>query len=141
MLHVEHVSTHKQIEDAFTVRKIVFVEEQQVPIDEEIDQYEETADHFVLYDNETPIGAGRFRSSENKGKFERICVLSSYRGTGSGALLMNEIEKFAIKKGFKTLKLNAQVHALSFYEKLGYHITSDEFLDAGIPHKSMEKHI
>ena len=141
MLHVEHVSTQQQKDDAFAVRKLVFVDEQQVPLEEEIDQHEEHSEHFVLYNGETPVGAGRFRSVDSKGKFERICVLSSHRGNGSGALLMTEIEKYAVKNGYTTLKLNAQTHALSFYEKLGYHITSDEFLDAGIPHKSMEKHM
>ncbi|MGD7045311.1 GNAT family N-acetyltransferase [Jeotgalibacillus proteolyticus] len=141
MLQIVHVSTEKEKEDAMSVRKQVFVTEQQVPVEEEIDQYDPSSDHFVLYDQSSPIGAGRFRMIEEAGKIERICVLASHRGTGAGALIMQGIEAFAEKKGIGKLKLNAQSHALLFYEKLGYHITSDEFLDAGIPHKSMEKTI
>lgn len=141
MMKVIHVVTDQQKEDAYSVRKLVFVEEQQVPVEEELDDFDHTADHFVLYDENKPVGAGRFRVADGKGKLERICILSSYRGKGAGAFIMKEIEKHAADNGFSTLKLNAQTHALSFYEKLGYHITSDEFLDAGIPHKSMEKTI
>ncbi|MDG5473019.1 GNAT family N-acetyltransferase [Jeotgalibacillus sp. ET6] len=141
MLQIVHVTTEQQKEDAMSVRKQVFVAEQQVPVEEEIDQYDPSSDHFVLYDQNHPIGAGRFRMIEETGKVERICVLSSHRGSGAGVLIMQGIEEFAEKKGIGRLKLNAQSHALLFYEKLGYHITSDEFLDAGIPHKSMEKNI
>ncbi|KIL47439.1 GNAT family N-acetyltransferase [Jeotgalibacillus campisalis] len=141
MLQIVHVSTDKEKEDALFVRKQVFVDEQQVPIEDEIDHYDPESDHFVLYEQNSPVGAGRFRLVEESGKIERICVLSSHRGTGAGAAIMQGIEAFAENKGIQTLRLNAQSHALSFYEKLGYHITSDEFLDAGIPHKSMVKKI
>ncbi|PPA72304.1 GNAT family N-acetyltransferase [Jeotgalibacillus proteolyticus] len=131
----------KQKEDAFSVRRLVFVEEQKVPVEEELDAFDEVCDHFVLYDHLEPVGAGRFRSLEGNGKVERICVIPSYRKKGAGAQLMKAIEEHAIQNGYPALKLNAQTHALSFYERLGYHITSDEFLDAGIPHKSMEKYL
>lgn len=52
---------------------------------------------------------------------------------------MNGIEQFALEKGLQKLKLNAQTHAIPFYGKLGYEVVSDEFLDAGIPHKTMVK--
>lgn len=138
-MKVVHISTEQDKQIAFAVRKAVFVEEQGVPEAEELDDLDQTSEHFLLYDAAKPIGAGRFRSYENAGKFERICILSSYRGKGAGSFIMKEIEKFAEINGFKTLKLNAQTQALSFYEKLGYRITSEEFLDAGIPHRAMEK--
>jgi len=52
--------------------------------------------------------------------------------------LMDEIIRYAKETGAKKVKLNAQTQALPFYEKLGFTVTSDEFLDAGIPHKAME---
>ena len=133
------VSNKKQLEDAFFIRKTVFVDEQNVPVEEEIDQYEENAKHFVLYKEEVPIAAGRFRVVDGYGKVERICVLKEARGTGAGREIMNRIEAFAAEKGLEKVKLNAQTHAIPFYEQLGYEVVSDEFLDAGIPHRTMIK--
>ncbi|NUK28809.1 GNAT family N-acetyltransferase [Parageobacillus sp. VR-IP] len=126
--------------DALLVRRIVFIEEQRVPEEEEIDEFEQEAMHFVLYDGEKPVGAGRFRLIDNGlGKIERICVLPSYRGRGAGKLIMETIEQFAKKQGVPKVKLNAQTHAEPFYQKLGYQTVSDVFMDAGIPHVTMVK--
>ncbi|MBS4172071.1 GNAT family N-acetyltransferase [Bacillus sp. FJAT-49736] len=138
-MNIVKVTSEDELQDAFQIRKIVFVEEQKVPEEEEIDQYEKDAAHFVLYDEGKPIGAGRFRIVDEKGKVERICVLSSYRGKGAGKVIMEAIEQYASENNLKKLKLNAQTHAIPFYEKLNYEIISGEFLDAGIPHKTMEK--
>lgn len=54
---------------------------------------------------------------------------------------MNKIEEYALNNGAPALKLNAQTQAIPFYSKLGYEVISDEFLDAGIPHKTMIKHL
>ncbi|MFC4184231.1 GNAT family N-acetyltransferase [Saccharococcus thermophilus] len=126
--------------DALLVRRIVFIEEQQVSEEEEIDEFEQEATHFVLYDDGKPIGAGRFRIVDHGlGKIERICVLPQYRGRGAGKLIMEAIERFAKQQGVSKLKLNAQTHAESFYEKLGYKTVSDVFMEAGIPHVTMVK--
>jgi predicted GNAT family N-acyltransferase len=125
--------------DAVTVRRKVFVEEQQVPEEEEIDQFESESTHFVLYDEGLPVGAGRFRTIDGIGKIERICVLPHYRSRGAGRLIMESIEQFAKEKGIAKAKLNAQTHAEQFYQKLGYETVSDIFMDAGIPHVTMVK--
>lgn len=138
-MHVKIVENEQELQDAYSVRKTVFVEEQNVSVEEEIDEHEESATHFVLYDSATPIGAGRFRVLDGIGKVERICVLKDYRGTGAGKVVMNGIEQFADGQGIGSLKLNAQTHAIPFYSKLGYEVVSEEFLDAGIPHKTMKK--
>ena len=136
------VQNQQQLEEAFLIRKKVFVEEQNVPLEEEIDQYEEEATHFLLYTNQDqPIGAGRFRVIDEIGKVERICVLTEQRGIGAGKHIMEGIEAYAHEAGINKLKLNAQTHAISFYEKLGYEIVSEEFLDAGIPHRTMVKQL
>jgi len=135
------VRTDKELEDAFYVRKTVFVEEQHVPMEEEIDEFEQESVHFVLYDdNQNPIGAGRYRSFDEYGKVERICILKDSRKGGAGKAVMNKIEEYAKSKGAPALKLNAQTQAIPFYSKLGYEVLSqEEFLDAGIPHKTMYK--
>ncbi|MDR6124522.1 putative GNAT family N-acyltransferase [Bacillus sp. SLBN-46] len=133
------VENQKELEDAFSIRKTVFVEEQNVPLEEEIDQFEDEAVHFVLYNDDFPIGAGRFRVVDGYGKVERICVLKEARKTGAGNAIMNGIEEHALEQGLHKLKLNAQTQAIPFYARLGYEIVSEEFLDAGIPHKTMMK--
>jgi predicted GNAT family N-acyltransferase len=138
-MEVKIVSNEEQLKDAYLVRKIVFVEEQQVPVEEEIDQYESDAVHFVLYQDSQPTGAGRFRLVDGYGKVERICVLKERRTGGSGKAIMNKIEEYAKQKGINKLKLNAQTHAIPFYSKLNYEVVSEEFLDAGIPHRTMVK--
>lgn len=139
-MNVKIAATNKEREDAYSVRTKVFIDEQNVPAEEEIDQYEDESTHFVLYDDShSPIGAGRFRILDGIGKVERICVLASAREKGAGISIMNAIHEFAGSKGIRKLKLNAQVYAIPFYEKLGYQTVSDEFLDAGIPHKAMVK--
>lgn len=131
--------TDEQLQDAFNVRTTVFVNEQKVPAELEIDDLEKEATHFVLYDGEHPVGAGRFRQVDHFGKVERICVLREYRKHGAGMSLMRAIEDYAKDFDLGSLKLNAQISAIPFYEKLGYTVVSDEFMDAGIPHKAMEK--
>ncbi|OAS88999.1 MULTISPECIES: GNAT family N-acetyltransferase [Metabacillus] len=139
-MNVKQVTTKDQLEDAYSVRRTVFVDEQQVPEEEEIDQFEDDATHIVLYDNEVPVGAARLRVLDGIGKLERICVLSSSRKNGAGKLLVNKLEEIAIEQGVSKLKLNAQTHAIPFYERLGYETVSDIFMDAGIPHVTMIKH-
>jgi predicted GNAT family N-acyltransferase len=138
---VKIVETQKELEDAYSVRKTVFVDEQDVPLDEEIDAYEDEAEHFVMYHEGSPIAAGRFRFVDGYGKVERICVLQEARKTGAGKAIMNAIEKYAREKDIHKLKLNAQTHAIPFYAGLGYEIVSEEFMDAGIPHKTMVKEL
>ncbi|AMX83278.1 acetyltransferase [Geobacillus subterraneus] len=127
-------------EDALHVRRLVFIEEQNVPEEEEIDAFEQESSHLVLYDGEKPVAAGRLRFiDEGVGKIERICVLPSYRGCGAGRMVMEAIERLAKTKGAKKVKLNAQTHAEPFYKKLGYEVVSGVFMDAGIPHVTMVK--
>ncbi|MEK3887354.1 GNAT family N-acetyltransferase [Bacillus sp. FSL K6-3431] len=139
MQKVVKVTTEQQLQDAFKVRMKVFVEEQNVPSELEIDDLEAEATHFVLYNDDRPGGAGRFRVVENIGKVERICVLKDDRKAGAGARIMNAIEEYASSLQLQSLKLNAQTSAIAFYERLGYKVISEEFMDAGIPHKTMIK--
>ncbi|MGE6516169.1 GNAT family N-acetyltransferase [Lysinibacillus sphaericus] len=142
MYTVKIVDTQKEHDDAFTVRKKVFVEEQGVPLHLECDAEDATATHFIMYENHEPVGAARLRGVENDtAKIERVCILQTQRGKKLGALIMQEMEKHASSINKKKLKLHAQSYAIPFYEKLGYTVTSPEFMDAGIPHRAMEKSI
>ena len=142
MFLVKIVETKKEHDDAFAVRTKVFVEEQGIPLHLEYDEYDATATHFVMYEDDKAVGAARIRIVENDiAKIERVSILQSQRGKKLGALLMKEIEKHAITIPIKKLKLHAQSYAVPFYEKLGFTVTSPEFMDADIPHRAMEKSI
>jgi predicted GNAT family N-acyltransferase len=136
---VRIASTKKERDDAFRVRMEVFVEEQHVPPEEELDAHDETAIHFVGYIEDTAVAASRLRFVDNYGKLERICVLASQRGKDFGKLIIDEMENVITSKGYKHAKLHAQEHAEAFYKKLGYETVSDTFMDAGIPHVAMTK--
>ncbi|PFZ10212.1 GNAT family N-acetyltransferase [Bacillus pseudomycoides] len=140
-MQAQIVQTDQQLRDAFSVRKQVFVEEQHVSAEEEYDQFEEIAKHVVIYADDIPVGAGRFRIAQGIGKMERICVLSSHRKKGIGKIIIDALEAYAKEESLPKLKLHAQTHAESFYKKLGYETVSDVFMEADIPHVVMIKEI
>ncbi|MFA9557262.1 GNAT family N-acetyltransferase [Evansella sp. AB-rgal1] len=135
------VTTKEQLEDAYTVRRTVFIEEQGVPEEIEIDSHEKDSIHFVVYDGDLAVGAGRLRFVDGYGKAERVCVMKEYRKKGVGYLLMKKMEEKALGEGKHELKLNAQTHAEAFYNRIGYETVSDLFYDAGIPHVAMKKEL
>lgn len=100
MFEVRIATTDLELEDAFSVRRKVFVEEQGVPLNLELDHLDKTATHFVVYSSETPIGAGRIReTNDGIGKVERVCVLGEYRGKHLGNLVMHALEEHASEIG------------------------------------------
>lgn len=142
MVEVKVVTTEEEKQLAFHVRMKVFVEEQGVPRHLELDEFDQEAIHFIVQKDNEAIGAARLREIEpGFGKIERVCILKEFRGLKLGASIMKFIEEYAAEHHWNKLKLNAQVYAIPFYEKLGYSVTSPEFLDAYIPHRAMEKSI
>lgn len=140
-MNIKIVETQEEQKHAYHVRTVVFVEEQQVPPEEELDQYDEKAIHFVGYVGDAPVAASRLRFVDSNGKLERICVLASERGKSYGKMIMQRMESEIKKHGYDKAKLNAQTHAEAFYKRLGYETISGEFMDAGIPHVTMIKEL
>ena len=142
---VRVASTEDELEDAFAVRKTVFVDEQDVDEELEWDEYDEPdseAVHFVGYRDGEPVGAARLREAEpGVGKVERVAVLKSARGEGWGRRLMEALEIEAENRGFDKLVLHGQTSAEGFYHGLDYETTSDVFDEAGIPHVKMAKEL
>lgn len=122
------------------IRFEVFVNEQNVPESEEVDQHEKDCKHFLVKIDDEFVGTARFRpKSENTVKVERVAILKAYRGRGIGHDLMEHIHDAARVDGFTYAELGGQVQAVPFYKALGYEISSDIFLDAGIEHYMMKK--
>ncbi|WP_088049791.1 GNAT family N-acetyltransferase [Virgibacillus dakarensis] len=138
---IKKANSDQEIQQAFQVRTTVFVDEQHVPPEEELDHFDKEAIHFIVIQNDSPIAASRLRFAGDYGKLERICVLKEQRGKSYGAQLIQAMETETVKKGYRKAKLNAQTHAENFYKRLGYETVSGEFLDAGIPHVTMIKQL
>ena len=113
-IEVKAVSNEQELKEAFSIRRKVFVDEQQVPEEEEIDAFESEAAHFLLSINKKPAGAGRLRVVEGYGKVERICILREYRGTGAGKALMDKIEAYALEIRLKSIKVKCPNPCNSF---------------------------
>ncbi|MFF4844462.1 GNAT family N-acetyltransferase [Streptomyces collinus] len=137
-------------EACFAIRKEVFVAEQGVPQDIEYDVYDAVAVHVLaVREDGEPLGTGRLLFGEaaaaktggdaSVGSLGRLAVAGAARGLGIGVALVRAIEEAARAHGLSAVDLHAQSHALGFYERLGYEAYGPEFLDAGIPHRSMRR--
>ena len=138
------ITTAEQLEQAFAIRRDVFVKEQGVALEVELDAFDvlgEGTTHILVVDGDTAVGTGRFRLKDGVGKVERVCVRKSARGTGVGKVIMQTIEQLARAQGYTKLKLHGQTHAERFYAQLGYKTTSAEFIEENIPHVEMTKEL
>jgi len=128
-------------EACFAIRKSVFVEEQNVPLELEIDEHDETATHFLLRDGETPLATARLLEKHGLAKIGRVAVLREARGRGLGLAVMQAVLDEARRQGFKEAILDSQTYAIPFYERLGFAAEGEEFDDAGIPHFLMRRRL
>lgn len=127
----------KQDRDALRlIRNSVFVEEQSVPLALEYDERDPLCRHVLACIDGQPVGTGRL-DVKNSGKIGRVAVLAPYRGQGVGEQLMQALHQIAARDGLPQLRLNAQVSALAFYQRLGYQPYGERFVEAGIDHQAM----
>lgn len=120
------------------LRRIVFIEEQNVPETEEVDGRDAGALHLLARLDGEPVGCARILLDGMTGKIGRVCVLHDLRGHGIGvALIRAALDVLRARPGVSQAKLGAQTHAIGFYEKLGFEVTGPEYLDAGIAHRDM----
>ncbi|MPZ97789.1 MAG: GNAT family N-acetyltransferase [Dehalococcoidia bacterium] len=134
---------------ALSVRRRVFVEEQGVSEDEEIDEHDgdpaavTTAVHVLgrLESTQMPVATARLLLDHPPGEYPhigRVAVLREFRGLGYGRAVMEALHEEARRRGIEGITLAAQLHALPFYEHLGYVAHGDAFLDARIEHRRMD---
>ncbi|WP_284041408.1 GNAT family N-acetyltransferase [Vreelandella olivaria] len=116
------------------IRRIVFIEEQRVPQEEEWDGHDSESIHLIATLGSEPVGTARLLPD---GHIGRVAVLANARGTGIGYQLMEAAIHTARQAGHAKAELSAQVHALPFYERLGFEAHGKVFMDAGIPHREM----
>ena len=120
------------------IRRIVFVEEQGVPADLEVDGEDPLCRHYLAGDGARALGAARMKPVAGAMKLQRIAVLPAARGTGLGvALVRRMIADARADAPDRAVVLSSQSSAIGFYEKLGFVAEGEEFMDAGIPHRNM----
>jgi len=134
-------ATPGERDDGFAVRIAVFVNEQGISREDELDDLDATAVHCVGYVDGTPVAAGRLIVADDHAKIGRMAVLASHRGRGLGALVLQALEQEGVARGVRRSRLSAQLHARGFYERCGYKAFGDVYDDVGIPHIDMEREI
>ena len=121
-------------EDICAIRYEVFVDEQNVPEELEIDGLDGNAKHVLTFVDDVPIGTGRILSD---GHIGRVAVLKNYRGLGIGKSIMKELIKCAQDMSLEKVWLSSQWHAHSFYLDLGFVCVGEVYKEAGIEHIKM----
>lgn len=130
-----------EYQKAVNIRKEVFVIEQKIPEELEVDQYENSCEHFLTTSNEVPAAAGRLRVKDQYIKFERIACLKKFRGMGIGRNLMEKMLEHALLFHPQlTPYMHSQTIAVPFYEKLGWMTEGEVFFEADLPHFAMIYH-
>ena len=125
------------LDACLALRRTVFIEEQSVPEELERDEHDATALHLLATLDGRPVGTARILLKGDAGKIGRVCVLRDLRGQGVGAALIRAAVEELRALGLARAKLGSQVHAIPFYEKLGFTAEGPVYDDAGIPHRDM----
>lgn len=121
------------------LRRTVFIVEQQVPELLEWDEFDAVSEHALAQDiRGNAIGTGRLLPDAHIG---RMAVIGEWRRHGVGGAILEFLIECARKRGDRILHLNAQTHAIGFYQHHGFVEHGDEFLEAGIPHRQMTRRI
>ncbi len=132
------IANENDKELVFALRFEVFVDEQNVPPEIELDKEDEHALHIIAEENGIAIGCGRIVMSDGEAHIGRLAVKRSYRGKGIGASVCRFIIGYCGDIGCRYMWLNSQLQAKGFYEKLGFSPVGDIFTEAGIEHIKME---
>jgi predicted GNAT family N-acyltransferase len=138
--YVVQLGTWAQLRaEAAPIRFAVFVDEQKVPAEIEIDEWDEPSLHAVARDAQgRAVGTGRLLPD---GHIGRMAVLAGARGAGVGSLLLTALIEAARARGHAETVLSAQTHAIPFYRRHGFVEEGGVYDDAGIPHQSMRRRL
>jgi predicted GNAT family N-acyltransferase len=134
-IEVKKISNQEELEQIFSIRRIVFVEEQNCPPELEW-EYEDESTHFIGLVNGTPAGASRWRKTDKGYKLERFAVLKEFRGIGLGQALVGTVIN-DLPEDASYVYLHAQLTAMPLYAKFGFEKSGDQFEEAGIQHYKM----
>ncbi len=135
-------NTSPEFKSVMYIRNTVFEKEQGAIEEEELDCCDEDSKtvYALIYDGDNPVATGRIAITPYGFKIGRIAVLKSQRGRGTGTVLVKTLCNRAVDLGAEFILVDAQLHAVPFYEKLGFSPTGErEITDRGIIHLPMRK--
>jgi len=136
-LQVKQISSDEAKARAFGIRMRVFVSEQGVPRDIELDDDDQHAIHFLATSSGRAVGTARLVIRGKKAKIGRMAVLKKYRRKGIGAAVLKRVITAAKRRGARIIFLHAQMTVIEFYEKMGFRCVGPVFDEAGIAHRTM----
>ncbi len=137
---VKLVETESELEGAINVRMRVFVIEQQIPAEEELDDADAAATHAIALNQGQIVGTGRLLYLDGGiAQIGRMAVVRQFRRRGVGGRILSFLEDEARAQGFGSCMLHAQEYVKAFYAGSGYVEHGDVFLEADIPHVEMRK--
>lgn len=131
------VTSKRDLWKVLVVRGIVFVEEQQVPYADEVDDHEAMAIHVLGEEKGEPVAAGRLRLLDGWAKLERIAVRPAWRGRGFGRQIVEFLIAEARRRGYRRMRMHAQAHLADYYAAFGFVIDGPMFDECGIDHYLM----
>ena len=134
MLRIELHDWERARAQASRIRLAVFVEEQRVPPEIELDANDAVSVHALAYDDGRAVGTGRLLPD---GHIGRMAVLREHRAQGVGGAILERLIAEARRRGMREVVLSAQTHALDFYRKFGFSPQGGVYVEAGIPHQEM----
>lgn len=136
MFRIELLDWSRARAQAAPIRVAVFVEEQGVPAEIEMDELDTHSVHALAYEGAAAVGTGRLLPDAHIG---RMAVLKAWRGRGVGSLILDALVEAARRRGERHVALSAQVHALAFYRAHGFEAEGPEYQEAGIAHQAMRR--
>ena len=136
-LKIEIVKWIDGLSQLKNIREKVFIQEQKVTPQLEWDGMDEKAIHFLVFNDKAAIGCARAIVIKDHMQLGRMAVLKEYRGQGIGSALIEKAMTTAKLNELSAIYISAQCHAIDFYKKFGFEVTSDIYLDAEIPHRDM----
>jgi len=147
-LVVTRVQTPEELAEAYTIREAVFIQEQGVKPEEEWDETDKTASHYLALHMGQPVGVARVKLLLSPptydppatiiAKVQRLAVLPKHRGKGVGHAIMEQIIRDALNEGTEHFLLEAQIDAIAFYEDFGFEAFGDIYDDCRIQHRKMK---
>ena len=136
-IKIKRVSSQLELVQAFTIRIRVFVQEQRVPAEIELDSDDQRAIHFLAIKSGKVAGTARVVLKHGNAKVGRMAVLKSYRHRGVGAALLKRAILAAKRLHARRIYLHAQLAVIGFYQRLGFRAVGRDFDEAGIAHRKM----
>ena len=135
---IELLPWEKARAHASPIRFAVFVEEQGVPREIELDAMDGQCLHAIAFAGNDAVGTGRLLPDGHLG---RMAVLEAWRGRGVGSRILSALVESARRRGDQEVLLSAQVHATAFYRAHGFVEEGPEYMEAGIPHREMRRRL